>query len=419
MNPSLKKALSILALLVVTGLLGFGIYYMFFRSVVEPGKEQTASSTQNGLPTSGAAGPRVGSQLPGGGQLPQNAGSNFPSEEQRIPRLGGTSLIEDAPRTVVIAGNIRYPISPAPGLSGAIRTYNPNDGKFYRILDDGTQVPISDRTFYNIDSVTWAKKSDKAIITYPDGTKTYNDLTNDQQVTLPKHWEDFNFSPQDDRIVAKSVGNNESNRFIVVANPDGSNPQPVEEMGNNQDKVHTSWSPNNQIVAYAKTGDPLGYDREAIVLVGQNKENFKNLIVEGRDFLPNWSPSGNQILYSAYNSNAGYHPLLWISGSTGDSINANRRQLRLETWADKCTWQNETTVYCGVPRSLPNGAGLQRDIADVGPDFIYKIDLRTGQQTNLGQPDGGIAVGQINVAGDGHYAYITDRKTGSLIRFRL
>ena len=206
---------------------------------------------------------------------------------------------------------------------------------------------------------------------------------------------------------------------MITANPDGTNAKAIEDLGNNQDKAHVSWSPNNQIVAYSFTGDPLGYDRQQVLLIGQNQENFKGLIVEGRGFVPNWSPTGDNLLYSVYNSSEGYLPKLWVSGASGDNINGNRRSLELNTWADKCAWQNETSLVCAVPTSLEVGSGLQRDIANDVPDSIYKINLQTGEKLNLGVPVGKPTVGQMTLSKDGKAVYYTNLSTGALERFAL
>src|SRR5688572_23921165 len=313
MNERLQRALLIVGFFLVVIAIAFGIYWVFFRVPVAPVVTPPGTVVPGGsFPSAGTGGPSGATTTPPGqGGLPQPGTSFVPSIPEGIPTAPRTRVLRSTPtRSVSMAQN------------GQIRGYNPEDGRFYRISANGESVPMSNQTFFNVDTVSWGNTTDKAIINYPDGSNILYDFSNDKQVTLPKHWEDFNFSPDDDRIVAKSVGNNEDNRFLVVSNPDGTNARPIESLGDQQNKVHSSWSPNNQVVAYSFTGEPLGLDRQQIILLGQNQENFKGLVVEGRGFIPKWAPSGQNLLYSVHASNNQYQPTLWVSGAAGDSVNA-------------------------------------------------------------------------------------------------
>ena len=409
MNERLKRVLMIAGFLLITIGIGFLIYRVFFKAAVPGEAPQLYPAYQGQLPQAASGTGALGTDTEPG---TLNPATGLPYTE---PSTEPGQLDE---RTRVLNPNVNNFISLS-GDKNGIRSYNPVDGKFYKISDNGTSVPLSAQTFFNVQDVDWGNKTDKAVLSYPDGSKIMYDFTSDEQVTLPKNWEDFKFAPQDNQIAAKSIGNNESNRFLVIARPDGSNAELVAELGQNQDKVHVSWSPNDQTVAYSFTGDPIGFDRQAIVMVGKHQENFKNLIVEGRGFVPNWSPTGNNLLYSVYNANDDYKPTLWISGANGDSINANRRSIQLNTWADKCAWQNENSIICAVPTSLSIGAGLQRELFANVPDNIYRIDLQSGATVNLGQPAGNPTISSVVLSPDSSALYYNDRSTASLSRFSL
>lgn len=411
MDVGRKRLLLIAGFIAVVLLLAYGLYFFFFR---RPTTEQIATppGTQvpGQLPSGGVAGSRPTSTAgTGPGSLPQAGGV--------VPQLGQLPGTPSPSRVSVLRDEVTSEVSSSP--EGGVRAYNPLDGRFYRIRDDGTTELLSDEVFYNVDQVDWANRSDKAILTYPDGSNVYYDFGSDRQTTLPKHWEDFAFSPQDEKIVAKSLGNSESNRFLVIANPDGTGAQAVEDLGDNQDKVTPNWSPNNQVIAFSNTGEALGYDRQSVLLVGQNHENFKALVVEGRGFIPKWSPTGASLLYSVHSSSNGYRPTLWVSAASGDTVGEGRRNLQLQTWADKCVWQSDNVLYCAVPTQLGEGAGLQRELFSTVPDAIYRIDLGTGQAVSLGVPEGNPAIRDLLVSQDGRALYFTDRATGNLIRFGL
>ncbi len=407
MSDRLKRLLLIVGFVLITLGLAFALYYFFFRPVAQPTAPPSAVPPRAGGLVPGA---------PGARPTPEEAARPGLPPVTRVPGLALPTGVPTVPRSQVIVDRVTRNISA--GKTG-LRSYNPADGRFYRVSPEGELTPLSNQTFFDVQDVDWGNQTDKAVLTYPDGSNILYDFEQDKQYTLPKHWEDFGFSPNDDRIAAKSIGNNENNRFLVVSNPDGTNVRPVENLGQNQDKVHVNWSPNNQIIAHSFTGEPLGYDRQSIIMVGQNQENFKALVVEGRGFVPSWSPSGDNLLYSVYNSSDGYRPGIWISGASGDSINANRRNLNIQTWADKCAWQNEDVVICGVPTSLPRGAGLQRDVARGIPDQIVRVNIATGETTNLGLTSDSASVANMTVGSDGNAVFFTNETTGRLIRFDL
>ncbi len=415
MSDRLKRVLLIIGFIFVCIGLGIAIYWTFFRSTSTPLVPDLGPSATGNLPSAGGATsgtnagipPRTDGTLPTSGSLPP------PLILPSSPEPGTAS------RTQVVSESITRALAPAKAAGSGVRYYNPIDGRFYRVAEDGSQIPLSDQTFFNVDTVSWGNTTDKAILSFPDGAHIYYDFATNRQTTLPKQWEEFAFSPDDSQIASKSIGNNEDNRFLITANPDGTNAKAIEPLGQNQDLVHVSWSPNNQTIAYAFTGEPIGFDRQAVVMVGKNHENFKNLIVEGRGFQPNWSPSGQNILYSVYSGSDGFRPGLWVSGGVGDAMNANRRNLGLATWANKCAWQSEAVLYCAVPASLGQGAGLQPDLFTNTQDFIYKVDLLSGALTNLGQPDGAPSVNQLTIGSDGKSIYFNDAASGKLLRFSV
>ncbi len=386
----------------------FALYMLFFRtapSVEEPPIEPQ-TTVPGTLPGAGSAG-NVTDAPGSAGSLP--TGSAVPGQVPAGPPSRSTVLLEEG---------AAFARGPSSGQQG-VRFYNELDGRFYRLTNDGELIALSDKTFYGVQDVSWGNQENQAILEFPDGSNVLYNFAEQRQVTLPKHWEDFEFSPDDAEIALKSVGNNEDNRFIVIANADGTDPRAIQEMGNNADKVHTTWSPKSQVVAYSFTGDPIGGDREQVILIGKNRENLPGLITEGRGFAPNWSPSGNALLYSVYTSANGYLPEIWITSGDANSINENRRRLSLNTWAEKCAWFGDQEVYCAVPEFLEPGAALQPQAVSRGQDQLYKIDIRSGTKTNLGRIDGVTDIRSITITPDGTSAILMNNATGGVVRYRL
>ena len=371
-----KKILFVVFFILFSLGMGYALYLMFFRAQLPGAPQPTPEELAGQLPQAGAGKPAAGQPTPGApGELP--GAEAVPGEEVAPSGPSKIQLLHDG---------ITQAVSAKPEGDGA-RFYNPEDGRFYKVTTDGTITLMGDKQFFNVDKVDWGNRTDQAIIEFPDGSNVLYDFQKKEQVTLPKHWEDFQFAPEDNRIASKSIGLDPDNRFLVVSNADGTDAKAIEALGANADRAHVAWSPDGQIIGWANTGDPQPENQEEIILVGQNHENFRSIIAPGRGFLPNWSPSGKNILYSTYNIDTANKPALWISSGDTATLGANRRPLSLNTWADKCTWASDSELYCGVPQSMPDKAGLLRSDFSTLPDDVYRVDVRAGSVTKLNLPD--------------------------------
>lgn len=411
MSERLKKSLLIIAFIIFACGLGYVLYSVFFRpkaAPIEPTTEQPGTIGE--LPSSGTAGERPTATTGEGTGLPPS--TSQPGEQ---PTEG---LPASAQRTQLLNEGISRDVSAAIDGNGA-RFYDPADAKFYKIDSDGTLKALSDQTFPNVDSVVWGNTSDQAILNFPDGSNVLYNFVTQKQTTLPKHWDGFDFSNNDNQIVAKNESDSPESRYLIVASPDGSNAQAIEPLGENSNKTFPAWTPNGDIIAYATTGQAKGFDRQEIILVGKNHENYNGLVVEGRGFEPLWSPSGQIVLYSVWTVANDYKPELWVSGGAPGNINQNRQKLSVQTWAFKCAWHNETEIICGVPETMPRGAGFQPDQFQNTSDRIVRINLADNTVTDLGKPDGGPTVKDPILSTDGSELIFTDAVTGKLYKFGL
>lgn len=411
MNPALKRIFLALALVIVATLIGFGLYTLFKKAT--------------GVPTPTEITPEQAGQLPGAGERIITTTAEKVTDLE-LPRGVQTSPLPipqvvpggyyQAPPVIKITSDIvNYANF---NQTGNARYYNSTDGKFYHLTSDGQIRTLSDQTFYNVSNATWANKNDKAVLEYPDGSKIIYDFEKQKQTTLPKHWQEFSFSPDSSQIAAKSIGLSPENRWLVTINDDGSGTTLVEPMGNNADKVQINWSPSHQTVAFSQTGAPLGGERREVLFVGLNGENFKSTVVEGLGFEPQWSPTGQKLLYSVYSARSDFKPELWIVDSYGDSIGNNRQMLKLNTWADKCTFAGDTTLFCAVPRDLPQGAGILPEVAVNNLDDMYKIDLKTGLKTNISL-GGDYTIKNINYDSSKNKVLFTDVAQNGIFEIKL
>jgi len=386
-SPNLKRLLLIIGLILATLALAFALFSFFKKTAPTTYIPPSGGQTPGGqLPTAGEREPGANLTTTTGGLTPGNnvISSNVPGTPP--------SYYQPTASQQVVSDQISYP---SIGTGGNMRYYDVNDGKFYRLASDGQVKAMSGQVFYNVQKITWSKSNDKAILEYPDGNKILYNFEKQTQITIPKHWEDFSFSPDSSQFASKSIGLSPENRWLTITNDDGTGTKLIEPLGENANKVTVSWSPSRQVVAFSRTGEPLGADRQEVLFIGLNNENFKSAIVEGEDFRPLWSPTGKRLLYSVYSGRTNYVPELWIVDSYGDNIGGNRQTIKLNTWADKCTFQSDLVLYCAVPRSLPQGAGILPEVANGIYDDIYKVDLSTGLRVTV-PTDGDYQINELS-----------------------
>ncbi|MBI4280628.1 PD40 domain-containing protein [Candidatus Uhrbacteria bacterium] len=393
-----------LALILVVATIGISlaIYFVFFRPPALP-------TPAPPLPTPPITGlPPIAPGIPPGVTPPPPA---VLPEATPIAQGGPTQTTALTERTVRGAA--------LTGDGQSMAFYNPSDNFFYRLSPDGSVSKLSDRAFFGVQQIYWSPDASRAVLEYPDGSNIFFDFDRHEQVTLPKHWQEFDFSNNGQQIVAKSMGVNVNNRWLIVSQADGSEARTIEALGENANRVTVSWSPSNEVIAFSATGEPLGFDTTEIIPIGQNQENLKALIVEGRDFRPLWSADGNRLLYSVYHSSNGYRPMLWLTDARGDRLGENRQSLGLETWADKCVFASASVAYCAVPASLPEGAGFQPAVAVNTPDQVYRLDISQGTKTLVGLPAEGSAMTNLSVSSDERLLFYTEAGTGILRKMQL
>lgn len=406
MTEKKKRLLIAIIFILICIILGYLLYRVFFYKKPVP----TTTLPEDTIPTS-----QIGEQLPTAGE---STGITPTEQFETLPESGQIYTEITTPDAVT-----RQIDSPVSGVkidnSDNINFYNESDGKFYRVLKDGSIASMSDKIFYNISNINWAPTSDEAILEYPDGSNIYYNFNTNKQVTLPAYWEDFSFSNQSDKIAAKSIGLAPENRWLITSDPDGKNVSYVEHMGENAHKVIVDWSPTRQFVAMSLTGEPLGEDRQQVLFIGQNNENFPSIIVEGYGLETKWSPTGDKLLYSVYNANNDFKPELWITDTGVNNMGYNRTSLEINTWTNKCTFADSRFIYCAVPRTLPIGSGFAPSIADNIYDNIYKIDLKTGTKTEISTGNKNYTIDTISISADEKMLYFTDKNQTGLLTIKL
>jgi WD40 repeat protein len=401
-----KKIFLVIGFLAVVFLLAYLLYALFFKPSLDISQPiDTAPAVPGTFPQAGT----------GPGQIVA------PSDNQQFPIIPA----EKKPDEIASGGLTKTEkifsdsnLGATIGKDGkTLQFYNPTEKKFYKISNDGELELLSNQDFFNIENIVWSPNKDKAVIEYPDGAKIIYDFNANKQITLPKHWKDFDFSPAGDKLVLKSMGLDPSNRWLAVSNTDGSQTIAIEHLGTKDANVYPLWSPNQQIIAMFTEG--IDFDRQEVYFVGLNNENFKSTIIEGRGFQPIWSERGDKLVYSVYSSNNDFKPMLWVVNASGEAIGSGRKSLGIETWAEKCVFADNNSVYCAVPKDLESGAGIFPELADHTNDDLYKIDINTGLRQLVAIPDGIYNMSNLNLNNDNSVLYFTDKKQNEIYKINL
>lgn len=417
MSQKTKQILLIILLFAAAFGIGVVMYFVFFRGLplpstpeeeILPGEEVTTV-----LPEAGEG--ILPEEIIPEGIEPEGLPTIVDIEEEFPEFITPTAEGVITETTNLSLASVQNPHLNSNGMD--ISYYDKENGKFYKINNLGQIQELSDKVFHEVENVTWSPDASKTIMEYPDGTKTFYDFSTQTQTTLPSHWEDFSFNSNGSEIVFKELDSNPDFQWVSVASPDGTGKKGIEQMGIFSDKVTVSYSPNNQIIAYSE--EAVGDNRTQLYFLGKNGENFKATTVEGYEVESKWTPDGDKLLYSAISDDTDYNPVLWIVDSSPNSIGQNRINLGLNTWPDKCHFTDSETLYCAVPQVLEEGMGLEKSLAQDSADDIYRINLRTGAKTKVGETDINASINSIIVSQDQSTLYFTDNSQNNLHKIRL
>lgn len=403
LTETIKRRILIVGFIVAVIGIALALYFVFFKTESAPDLQTDELS----------------------GTLPSS--QRLPSAAEPLDSPRQISGIDRLPAAAIAAGgitqtevlNLSGTVAAAAGKNGEVSFLNENDGRFYKVTKDGRVVTMTDKKFFGVEELQWNNNNSKTIMEFPDGSNVFFDFEKQKQVTLPKHWDEFEFAQDTDHIAAKSLGDGKEDNWLITANPDGSGARALEPLGSIADKVTVSYSPNGQTVAFSDTGEPVGGERQGLLLLGKNGENLPQLIVDGSNFIPNWSPGGKKLVYSTVHTKDSWNPRLYVVNAQGDAIGSAKRDLGVNTWADKCMFVNDFEMFCAVPDQLEPGTGLQRSLADFVPDTVYKIDIRNGAKTSIGRPEDNISISSVSASADQSVLFLTDAITGSLHKMRL
>jgi hypothetical protein len=393
-----KLFLRLALFLGATLLIGFALYSFFFAktpSVIIEEPPQGGETTGGSLPgadegtSSGTGG--TGTSSGGSGQLPPSQVAN-----------GGKTVTTELTTSGITSPHITE--------NGTVAYYDPADGRFYTIDENGDANPLSLAAFPSAEDVVFNNDASAVVVEFPDGSNIVYDFDTAEQVTLPSHWEEFSFSTDGSEIASKSVGTDPSNRALVIASADGSSTKVITALGANDDKVSVSWSSESAIVGFSQTGSSTSiFGQHQIYPIGEDGEASGVITVNGTNYQNIWAPNGKFILYSIADAGDDYRPSLWYVDAKGDRNGTTRLRLGVQTTVDRCAFFDDTTLYCGVPTETPAGSGSSTEILN-GPDYLYKISLPLGNAELIAIPSVSTVIKNISISTDESILYYTDAR---------
>lgn len=398
-----KKIFLAIGFAASTVLFGWLIYIMFFRPIINPG-----NTDEPGFYTDTETGNINSNKINEGGGLGRisNVNTSAPTNRQdAAPQTTAPDIVK------LTKDGVRGATMSLDGNQAVY--YNREDGKFYQIDENGNTALLSEKTFYDVQDIVWSPNKNKVVMEYPDGSNIIYDFAADKQTTLPKDWENFSFSANNNQIVTKDYDPYSKNNQLIIADLSTGNAKVIENIADKGNNFQINISPDSQIVAfYAESVD---FGHQEIYPIGQFKENFKSFIVDGLGFQGKWSPDGSKILYSVYNSDNNYEPMLWVTDRTGSF----KKRISINTWAEKCSFYNNAVIYCGAPQKLESMMGLSPNFAIDMNDDIYRIDINKNFTEKILSPASGYNIKDIMVTADEKNLFFTDRRTGRLYKTDL
>jgi len=424
MSDQTKRIILAIGFVLIVLIIAFLLYWIFFRPIIAPPTPPALQPNLNVEPDTG---------LPA---IPPSV--NIPPTtpiEPTTPLAPGIPDIPTVPTIPTVPGpTIDFQANGGPTSYQTLETnptitptlanngrdliyYDSTTGYIQQITPDGEKKLFSGQIFKNVENITWAPNNQKAVLEYPDGSNIIYDFNQNRSITLPEQWKDFVFSNNSEQIAFKDIKLDKEDRHIAVSTTNKTGYRLIEPIGEKDKDVYMTWSPDNNYVALYREG--LDEDRSLIYPIGFNKENYRVIKVEGRDIRFEWAPSGRKMIYSAFNSRSDYNPALWVVNTSPDALGTGRKPLGLNTWADKCTYSAENTIYCAVPRELETGTGFLPSLADNTPDDIYRVDLQTGTTELIAEPLFDTSIEELIISEDGKYLYWLEKNSGQIKKINL
>lgn len=239
---------------------------------------------------------------------------------------------------------------------------------------------------------------------------------------LPRKTEPLNagikwldYSKSENKIAYHYEDPTQGLNVIAIANPDGSSSQSV--ISTRLKDAQLKWITKDNI---AVSTAPSGLAQN--ILYNLNIPNRQlTRVLSGLNGLTSlWSPDGSNFIFSQTNEK-GHNITLSTAKANGSEI----KSTDLKTFSEKCVYtQDNETVYCAEPKSIPEDAILPDDYYKKTfsiNDALWKINTKNSRKDFLYEfnEDRDFDLSNLFISKDEKYLYFTNRNDGLLYRLEL
>lgn len=296
--------------------------------------------------------------------------------------------------------------------------YHKKNGNTFEAKIDGSSViRVSSNNFKSLVKALWGPKKEKviSIIKQEDLNLNQKYLYNFKTKTstlLDKNIRHISWAPNQDKIAYQYYNpQDQSESHISIANPDGSNWENI--FKTRMKNLIIEWPSPDKIAFRTR---PSGLAQSVLYIIDTNGENIKK-IKQSFGLTTLWSPSGNKLLFSETDSQGKNLKLKIV-----DLIKNKVQEIKLKTLPEKCVWSNEETIFCAVPKKLPDDIVMPDSFYQESvslSDNFWKIDLQKEQAELQVKPKNNYNATNLIMSKDKERILFIDRKDNLLYGLKL
>jgi len=346
---SLKKILIILIILLII-VIGAFVAYNFLIKEPTPPTQEPGSSGQ--IPTSGSASDQT----------------DDPSYQRRL------SAISEEPVM-------------SPFTDGRkVKYYSVSNGNVFESSLDGSGLNrISSVALTDLIKVIWSANGNKVVAIFDENgqaKKYLYDYNTKISTALNDNIKWLAWSPQENRYAYQYYNPVTEDNSISIAQAD--NLEWTNIFQTRMKDLIIEWPSSGKVSIRTK---PSGLAQSVVYTIDLATSDFQKIIAETYGLTLLWSPLGDKILYSE-TTDRGKNLKLKIADLETSAVS----ELDLVTLPEKCVWsQDNRTVFCAVPKSIPVAATLPDDYykrAISFSDDFWRINIDTGEAIKIYETQG-------------------------------